>query len=228
MRRVQWPIFVYSFLKLVAGFGPHESRAFFGAFKDSFEAEHSDDLRALESISFVEHLESNETAKIYRSNKYRVRMNEMAFNMLIVFLESKEKEGSHLIIEILQHNLNIVTFQRTAESEYSIAKLLARAKTVEDFPTEDEGIPGHNPGSANIDQTAGSNILIRLKLGPLPMEPDLMADVRGDLEDEDAKNLLPKAKPPLFNTSSSKSNARKAKTLRPVVRFLYHNRPLAT
>jgi len=179
---------VYSFLKLVANFGPLDSRAYFTAFKDSFEAEHSDDLRALEPITMVEHLEGNETAKIYRNNKYRVRLCEMAFNMFVVFLESKEKESGRLIIKLVEDNLNIVTFQRSAESEYSIAKLLDRAKTIEDFPAEDEGIPGHNPGSANTEQTAGSNVLTRLKLGPLPMESDLMADARGDLEDEDAKS----------------------------------------
>ena len=179
---------MYSFLKLVASFSPRDSRAYFTAFKDSFETEHPDDLRALEPISLVEHLESNETAKIYRNNKYRLRMSSMAFNNLIIFLESKEKEGTRLIVTILQQNLNIVTFERSADNEYSIAKLLDRAKAAEDFPGEDEGIPGHNPGSANTEQAAGSNVLTRLKLGPLPMEPDLMADVRGELEEEDSRN----------------------------------------
>ena len=185
---MQWPVFVYSFLKLVANDSLRDSRAYFATFKESFEAEHPDDLRALEPISLLEHLENNETAKIYRNNKYRLRMSDMAFNTLILFLESKEKEGGRLLIALLNEHIHVATFERSADNEQGIAKLLNRAKANEDFPAEDEGIPGHNPGSANTEQAAGSNVLTRLKLGPLPVEPDLMADARGDLEDEDSKN----------------------------------------
>ena len=92
------------------------------------------------------------------------------------------------MISVMQTHLNIVTVERVADDKYSLAKMLGRAKTVEDFPAEDEGIPGHNAGSANTDRNAGSNVLTRLKLGPLPMEPELLADVQAELEEEDAKN----------------------------------------
>ena len=115
-------------------------------------------------------------------------MTSMAFNNLIIFLEGKEKEGTRLIVTILTQNVHVATVERSAENESALAKLLARAKAPEDFPAEDEGIPGHNPGSANTEQVAGSSVLTRLKLGPLPMEPDLMGDVRGELEEEDAKS----------------------------------------
>ncbi|KAL8829687.1 MAG: hypothetical protein Q9191_001868 [Dirinaria sp. TL-2023a] len=115
-------------------------------------------------------------------------MSSMAFNNFIVFLESKEKEGSGLLLAIVQTNLHVVTFERSADTQYSLAKLLGRAQTVEDYPAEDEGIPGHNPGSANTEQVVGSSVLTRVKLGPLPMDPDFMADVRADLEEEDSKS----------------------------------------
>lgn len=56
-----------------------------------------------------------------------------------------------------------------------------------------EGIPGAFTGVSNKD-IMDNNAL--LKLGMMPMEPDLAADVRAELEDED------KVHPPLAGTNS--------------------------
>ena len=195
-----WPVFVYSFLNLVADGLPNESRTYFDHFKSSFEEEHRDDIRTLQSVSLPDHVMSNETAKSYRENKYRLTLSTMAFYNLIRFLESKEKEGGNLVTAILQNSLNVVTVDRAADGQSAFAQRLNRAKNVEDFPAEDEGIPGHNAGSANLEQAAGSNVLPRVKLGALPMEKDFMEDVRGDLEDEDEKH------PPVAGQSSLVQN----------------------
>lgn len=130
----------------------------------------------------------NNIAKIYRGSKYRLTMSTVAFINLIQFLESKERDGGPVIISVIQSYLNIVTVERNADDQHSLARMLGRAREVEDFPGEDEGIPGHNPGSANIDRNAGSTVLTRLKLGPLPMENDLTSDVQAELEEEDLRN----------------------------------------
>ena len=65
--------------------------------------------------------------------------------------------------------------------------MIARGSVEEDLPAEDEGIPGHNPGSANTDRNAPP-VLAKLQLGALPMEPELMEDVRAELQEEDSKN----------------------------------------
>lgn len=183
-----WPTFVYSFINLVADFLPKDSRNFFNKFKGDFEKEHEDDVRALEPMSLPEHVQSNDTAKIYRGNKYRVTISQVAFYNLVQFLESKEKDGGAVIVGVIQSFLNVVTVDRVADDQYSLARLINRARAIEDFPGEDEGIPGHNPGSANVDRTAGSTVLTRLRLGPMPMESDLVGDVRADLEDEDVRH----------------------------------------
>ncbi len=179
-------------MNLVAdGYGV-EGRAFFERFRNYFEEEHRDDVRTLQSVSLIDHVSSNETAKIYRENRYRLTLSTMAFYNLIRFLESKEKEGGNLIVGILGTNLNVVTVDRAADSQSIFAQKLNRAKNMEDVPAEDEGIPGHNAGSANLEQAAGSSVLPRVKLGALPMDKEGMEDVRGDLEDEDEKE------PPVF------------------------------
>ena len=196
LRRLLWPVFVYSFLQLVSDFFPKESREFFSTFKSDFEAEHEDDLRALAPVALPEHVQENEQGKIYRGNKYRVTLSQTAFYNLIMFLESLEKGGGSALIFIINTYLNVVTIDRAADQRSSLASMLQRSTVGEDFPAEDEGIPGHNPGSANVDRSAGSTVLTRLKLGLPPLESDALADVRAGLEEQDAKN------PPIEGQSS--------------------------
>lgn len=127
-------------------------------------------------------------AKIYRGAKYRLTLSTVAYFNLIQFLESKEKDGGAVIISVIQNNMKVVTVDRASNERHSLAAMLGRAHQSEDFPDEDEGIPGHNPGSANTDGNAPVGVLTRLKLGPLPMEPELMGDVQADLEEEDMRN----------------------------------------
>ena len=188
LRRLLWPIFVHSYLNLVSEFYPKEAKAFFGNFRDHFADEHEQDLRRLQSIQLPEHVADDELAKIYRSQRYRVTLSQIAFYNLVQFLESKDTEGGAVIISIIQTNLNVVTVERSADDQYSLAKLLDRSKNVENFPAEDEGIPGHNPGSANVDRNAGSTVLTRLKLGRNILDHDGRQDVLAELEAEDNRN----------------------------------------
>ncbi len=179
---------MYSFLNLVSDFYPKESHLFFSTFKGLFEKEHRDDLRALEPLSLPEHVLDNPIAKIYRGAKYRLSLSTVAFFNLIQFMESKEKDGGAVIISVIQNSMNIVTVDRASDERHSLAAMLGRAYEANGFPDEDEGIPGHNPGSANTDANAGFGVLAKLKLGPLPMEPELMSDVQEELKEEDAQN----------------------------------------
>ncbi|MCJ1420714.1 Transcription initiation factor TFIID subunit 5 [Xylographa parallela] len=188
LRRLMWPLFVYSFLNVVSEFYIQEAGNFFNAFKGYFEDEHPDDLRLLQPIALPEHVTDSEIAKTYRGNKYRLSLSSVAFFNLIQFLESNDKLGGSVMVMILQTHLNIVTVERAADESRSLARMLGRAKEAENFPAEDEGIPGHNAGSANTDRHTTSNILTRLKLGPLPMEQEMLEDVQAELEEEDIKN----------------------------------------
>lgn len=91
-------------------------------------------------------------------------------------------------MKLIEAHMHIVTVDRAvAGVERSLAAMMARKGGDYDMPGEDEGIPGHNPGSANTDRNA-PNVLARLALGPLPMDPDAMEDIRADLQDEDARD----------------------------------------
>ncbi|ERF68541.1 hypothetical protein EPUS_04639 [Endocarpon pusillum Z07020] len=186
LKRILWPLFVHSYLQLVAELYPTESRAFFEQYKQDFRPEHEVDIRGLERISLPEHLNDDNVGKLYRDNKYRVVLSNFAFVHLMQYLEASADQGGKLLIDLLEKRCNIRHVDRAADDRFSFASLLQRGKEVQDMPAEDEGIPGHNPGNSIItdDPTQGNN-LVKLRLGRLPLDKDLEADVRGDLEDMD-------------------------------------------
>ncbi|KAJ5807910.1 hypothetical protein N7474_009179 [Penicillium riverlandense] len=189
LRRVLWPLFVYSFLNMVTSFYPQEAKQFFESNKNMFLPEHTDDIRILEPISLPEHVQDNATAKLYRTNKYRLVLSNSAYTNLLQFLESKEKEGGSVMTAILSSYCTLKTMDRAADNRFSFAAMLNQIGAGKTFPAEDEGIPGHHPGSAYTgDNPAMAGTLPRLKLGKLPMEQGMETDVRAELAEEDAKN----------------------------------------
>ncbi|KAI9812122.1 MAG: Transcription initiation factor TFIID subunit 5 [Phylliscum demangeonii] len=183
--RLLWPIFVYSFLNLAAEFYVNDCERFFTTYRDLFESEHEDELRRLSAIRLPEHLQDNVVAQNFRKSRYRVTLSSVAYFNLIHFLESKEKEGGAVVIHLLQTCCNLVTVVRNTADPHSLVAMFQKARLERDMPAEDEGLPGHNPGSANTNENA-PDALPKLKLGLLPMEAELMTDVRSELEDEDA------------------------------------------
>ncbi|KAI5294089.1 Transcription initiation factor TFIID subunit 5 [Ascosphaera acerosa] len=188
LKRVLWPLFVYSFLNMVSSLNPVEGRQFFEKHKHIFSAEHGEDVRALEKISLPEHVQENYVAQLYRKNKYRIILSTPAFSHLMQFLESKQKEGGAVMLAILSSFCTVTTRERAADERFSFAAMLRHAEDQAGATSEEEGIPGHHPGSAYTgDNPAMAGTLPRLKLGKLPLESALESDVRAELEEEDSK-----------------------------------------
>jgi transcription initiation factor TFIID subunit 5 len=188
LKRLTWPIFVHSYLNLIGDFYPRDGKEFFDRFKTPFQAEHEHDLRALQPLTEPEHLQQNDIAQLYRDNKYRLTMSSFAFTNLILFLEQREREGGMLIVNLISNFLDIRTIDRqSAGGSRGLQRLLAERNGEQEFPAEDEGIPGHNPGSANLDKNAPT-VLSKLSLGPLPLEGDMMEDIKAELQDHDSSH----------------------------------------
>lgn len=189
LRKLLWPIFVYSFLELVREYFTKDAENFFNTHRSTFERDHEDDVRSLVAVRLPAHLNDNRVAKLYSENKYRVTLTMMPFYNLIQFLESKMFDGGQVLMDIIRDHLNIVTVDRSTTAERSIAAILASGQDNDELPAEDEGIPGHNPGhplTQRHDPEADA-ARIKLSLGPYPQDQDLQDDVRAALQDEDAK-----------------------------------------
>ena len=186
LKRVLWPIFVHCFLQLVVELYPDESTSFFNRHKQDFEPEHEADIKSLQHINLPEHLNEDNIGKLYRDNKYRVILSSFALGHLLQFLEASEDQGGKLIVDLLEKRCDVRQVDRAADERFSFASLLQRGKEDNEAPQEEEGIPGHKPGSSVVtDDPNAGNTLVKLKLGPLPLEKELEEDLRGDLEDLD-------------------------------------------
>ena len=189
--RLLWPIFVHSFLALAANYYPRQCANFFKQYREQFEKEHPDDIRALQAISLPEHVQTNHIAKLYRENHYRLTITDLAYSALLQFLEAHDTEGGSVILNLLTNHIELKHVDRVASgAERSLARILAKQRGISDVPAEDEGIPGHNPGSANTDRNAPP-VLAKLALAPMPMEADLMEDVKAELQEHDSLHPPP-------------------------------------
>ena len=165
----------------------------FKANKNKFEPDYPNDVHSLELVALPEHVAGSTIATTYLSNKYRLSLSNAAYEQLTVMAESKLQQGGLGLLLIMTENMDVKTVDRVTSDANAIDKILGRSGLDSNWPAEDEGIPGHNPG-----QNAGTatSTLTRLKLGPLPMEPLLFEDVLAELQEEDAKN------PPVNGQSS--------------------------
>lgn len=186
LNRLLWPLFVYCFLTCMSDYFPEDGQAFFRAFRPMFEAEHEDDVRALSSVYLPEHVQDNNIAKLYLENRYRLSLSEMAYRLLVSYLEAQNADGGQIILDVIQSRMDLRSVSRAASgAERSLSKILAQRGGDANVPAEDEGIPGHNPGSANLTQNAPA-VLSKLSLGPMPMEPELLEDVKAELSEYDS------------------------------------------
>jgi transcription initiation factor TFIID subunit 5 len=98
-------------------------------------------------------------------------------------LEREADDGGATMTYILQTHCSVETSARGPIEPYSFEAIYRRAQNLDlDEVDAQEGIPGVFTGVSNRDVLDTS---ARLKLGPMPMEPELRDDVRAELEDED-------------------------------------------
>lgn len=184
LSRILWPLFLYSFIELIELGIQDGAKEYFNMYKGSFELDHETDLKSLALVTLPAHLADNSVAKLYLANKYMLPINEHAYYSLITYLESHDKQGGGVIIHILQEFCKVSETKRGPLDQYSFEALINRARgadTAEEIDMQ-EGVTGGFTGVTNQDLQNNST---PLKLGPQPMDPDFMADVRAELEDED-------------------------------------------
>ena len=176
---------MYSFLRTLASGFSGVAIDLLNQYKGKVELEHMDDLRNLSLLGLPEHVKDSTIGKTYLSDKYRLTLSNAAYSLLLIHLESKLTEGGQAVLQIMNENMEIKTIDRVVSDANAVEKILGRSGTDSNWPTEDEGIPGHHPGQTT---STGSSNLTRLKLGPLPMESALFQEVLEKLQAEDSRN----------------------------------------
>ncbi|KAG4029096.1 hypothetical protein MFRU_017g00330 [Monilinia fructicola] len=186
LRRLLWPIFVYSFIELITDLYTADGKAFLNEFKEQFQQVHADEITTFETISLPQQIADNTITRLYKSSKYRIPLNTHVYFNLITHLESNSKQGGSVVIYLLQTYCEIRETKRGPIDQFSFEAIINQAHGIEAEESDlQEGIPGAFTGVTNKD-IADNNL--RLQLGPLSIEEELAADVRADLQEEDAKN----------------------------------------
>ncbi|KAI2607943.1 transcription initiation factor TFIID subunit 5 [Hypoxylon sp. NC1633] len=180
-----WPLFIYSYLRLVGQGSYAHAQELKEQIRDRFAKTHEDELRNLTGIQLSQHVRDSEIGKAYLENQYAIPISKSLSGHLFHFLERELDQCGAVVLDILQQHCRIDAVDRGPIDPFSFEAIFRRARHQElDEADIQEGIPGftHRGGLANrniLDNHAA------LKLGPLPMEPELRADVISELEEED-------------------------------------------
>ncbi|KAK4114866.1 TAF5-like protein [Canariomyces notabilis] len=194
LRKLLWPVFIYSYIELVSQGYNDDAKRLLDTLRPHFEAAHQDTLALLATVTLPQHINENRTTRLYRENKYRIPLNQSLSGNLFHFLEREADEGGTTITYILQTYCSVETSARGPIEPYSFEAIYRRAQNLDlDEIDAQEGIPGVFTGISNRDVLDTS---AKLKLGPMPMEPELRDDVRAELEEEDQRH------PPTDNRST--------------------------
>ncbi|MBA0821074.1 hypothetical protein Goarm_017952 [Gossypium armourianum] len=113
--RVLYPVFIHSFMDLVAKGHLQEARTFFNAFHEDHELMHSRDLQKLEGVLLQSHLEEMEFARSLRQNKVNIKICQYSYGLLLQYLH---KTQSTAMLGVINEHIN---FQVTSGQPGSIS-----------------------------------------------------------------------------------------------------------
>ncbi|KAH8909132.1 WD40 repeat-like protein [Coniochaeta sp. PMI_546] len=186
LSKLLWPTFVYSYLDLVEKGYSDDAKTYYETFKEEFEKAHSDDLKVLATVTLRQHVRENNVTKLYRANKYKIPLNVHVAGALFHFLQREADNGGSVISNLLSSDCEVTAQARGPIEPYSFEAIYRRAQNLDlDEADAEEGIPGVFTGVTNRDVLDAT---VPLRLGPMPMEPELREDVRAELEAEDQRH----------------------------------------
>ncbi|OTB02584.1 hypothetical protein M426DRAFT_322510 [Hypoxylon sp. CI-4A] len=184
LSKLLWPIFVYAYLELVQQGSYTHAQAFMDELRGRFEKSHPDELKALSTITLAQHVKENALAKAYLENQYVIPISKSIIGNLFYFLE-RDTEQCAILIDIIHTHCRVDSVDRGPIEPFSFEAIYRRARNQElDEVDVQEGIPGVSVRSGLSNRNVLDNVAA-LKLGPLPMDPELRLDLEPELTEED-------------------------------------------
>lgn len=184
--KLLWPVFVYSYLELVEKGYTEAAKEYLNSLKQHFESVHGDDLKVFATVTLREHVRENPVTKLYLENQYKIPLNVHIAGSLFHFLQKEADAGGSVISHIIENRCKVLVQARGPIEPYSFEAIYRRAQNLDlDEVDAEEGIPGVFTGVTNRDVL---DVTVPLKLGQMPMEPELRDDVRAELEEQDQRN----------------------------------------
>ncbi|KAI0896335.1 WD40 repeat-like protein [Annulohypoxylon nitens] len=186
LNKFVWPLFIYSYIRLIKQGSSAHAEEFMKEFRGRFEKTHPDEVKKLATISLPQHLEEDGLIKLYVNNQYLIPISKSLSATLFSFLERDFDQGGNIILDLINQHIRVDAVDRGPIEPYSFEAIYRRTRQLDlDEVDIQEGIPGMPTTQSGL---MNRNILdekAALKLGPLPMEPELRDDVVAELEEED-------------------------------------------
>ncbi|KAE8656634.1 Transcription initiation factor TFIID subunit 5 [Hibiscus syriacus] len=101
--RVLYPVFIHSFMDMVAKGHLQEARTFFNTFREDHELMHSRDLQKLEGVLSQSHLEEMEFARSLRQSKVNIKICQYSYDLLLQYLH---KTQSTAMLGVINEHIN--------------------------------------------------------------------------------------------------------------------------
>ncbi|KAI1825585.1 WD domain-containing protein [Xylaria intraflava] len=201
--KILWPLFVYSYLRLVGQGSAAHAKEFMQKCRGRFESSRIDEVRGLEIVTLPPHVQESGIAKLYLENRYVIPINKSLTGHLFHFLERELDQCGAVALDIIQQYCRVDSVDRGPIEPFSFEAIYRRARNQElDEVDLQEGIPGlvNRTGVANRDILENQ---AALKLGPLPLDSELRDDVAAELEEEDRFHPPKDGIPTLFEEFNS-------------------------
>ncbi|KAJ1832794.1 Transcription initiation factor TFIID subunit 5, partial [Coemansia sp. RSA 2703] len=156
-----YPIFVHSYMDLLMRGLNEKAEEFMALYSGDHVVNHGKDISVLQTLKTAGHVEENELTRLFRENKYGVRMTRVGFELLLSFLQD---HNHTLLMRTVNQHLNI----RTVDGTVPINSELEA----------DVGITGHTQNQ--LDRFNSQDVF----LGSAPMDAFVRDEVERTLQSE--------------------------------------------
>ncbi|KAJ2827742.1 Transcription initiation factor TFIID subunit 5, partial [Coemansia sp. 'formosensis'] len=156
-----YPVFVHSYLDLLMRGLSGKAVEFMRRYGSDHVVHHGRVIAALKTLTTKAHVEENALSRLYRDNKYGIRMTRVGFELLLSFLQDHHYT---LLMRTVNQHLNI----RTVDGGAAISS----------EADADVGITGHT--QSQLDHFNSQDIA----LGPAPLDPFVRDEVERTLQGE--------------------------------------------
>ncbi|GME94865.1 unnamed protein product [Ambrosiozyma monospora] len=146
------------------------------------------EIKALAGVSLPDHLKSNEVAKLYMDNKYRIIVSNMSMNLVLSFLMENEGIGGAVAVRIMNNFMEVITqTEVTTESQMENNQSLENQEGIPAIyqlltESQDKDSKKDKSKEKNGIETLNSK---EVKLGKFPNDPEFAKELEAELKHKD-------------------------------------------
>eukprot|EP00124_Ichthyophonus_hoferi_P000169 Ihof_evm6s6 gene=Ihof_evmTU6s6 len=167
LAKVQYPLFVHSYLNLISRGYLQEARQFMQRYKGDHQKAHQIDVGRLSGVTTPQHLKENDLVLNLRNSKMNMEMSQPSFEVLINHLQEK---GQMLMLAIINQyvHIHVVKGNPNEDDDALTAKMLLTGERLEEVDEANSkevlwSTLEEHPEVKKLDAAAAADDIIRLQ-----------------------------------------------------------------